>query len=82
MSKENPYYLVHVFSQNRFGEKFNIGSVAAKYKEKNGKTYVLFNSRYHLVYGILKKISVNDYGKKLEFNVSFINYLERYENEN
>lgn len=74
MSEANPYYVVHFYSENRFGEHFNIGSAGCPHKHKSGKTYVLFNSRWYLVRGILKKITVNDEGRKLEFSVSCIDH--------
>ena len=74
MSNKYPYYLVHSYSQNKFGEKFCFHSIRCEFSEENGKTYILFNSRWYLVRGILPKITVNDEGRKLEFSVSLIDY--------
>lgn len=74
MSNKYPYYLVHSYSQNKFEEKFCFRSIRCEFSEENGKIYILFNSRWYLVRGILPKITVNDEGRKLEFSVSLIDY--------
>lgn len=74
MSKEDPYYLVHSYCESHFGERFNIGSVKCKHKEKGGKTFILFRSRWHLVSGTLPRITVNDNGQELDFSVSLVDY--------